>query len=42
MVENLVDKRMEIITKGVKLRKYTLQEKKEMIEMMNRDGKREE
>ena len=27
------------ITKGVKLRKYTLQEKKEMVEMMNSDEK---
>ena len=36
----MVDKRIEIITKGVKLRKYTLQEKKEMVEMMNSDGKR--
>ena len=42
MVENLEDKRIEIVTNGVKLRKYTLQEKKEMVEMMNRDGKREE
>ena len=42
IVENLEDKRIEIVTNRVKLRKYTLQEKKEMVEMMNRDGKREE
>ena len=36
----MVDKRIEIITKWEKLRKYTLQEKKEMVEMMNIDGKR--